>query len=83
MGCFYFANDKPHRQVSEVLAFWQKWELHVGHCIGTDSPSTEGDKNKPPSLVLYDYQASRCARDYLKNFRSYLPVDVMRVMGKV
>ena len=36
------------------------------------------DKNKPPNIVLYDYQNSRsgrCAKDYLKNFNGHLQVD--------
>ncbi len=35
-------------------------------------------KNKPPDLVLYDYQSSRagqCARDSLNGYRGYLQVD--------
>jgi hypothetical protein len=48
------------------------------YCTGTDSPDTKQDNNKPPNLVLYDYQpgrAGRCARDYLKGFSAYLQVD--------
>jgi len=48
------------------------------YCTGSDSINTENDKNKPPNLVLYDYQNSRagqCARDYLKDFCGYLQVD--------
>ena len=50
------------------------------YCTGTDSPDASNieDKNKPPNIVLYDYQNSRagqCAKDYLQTFNGYLQVD--------
>ncbi len=47
------------------------------YCTGTDSPNDENieGKNKPPNIVLYDYQnsrAGRCAKDYLKDFNGTL-----------
>ena len=50
------------------------------YCTGTDSPPdhAEGNLNKPPNIVLYDYQNSRrgqCVKDYLQGFSGYLQVD--------
>lgn len=51
------------------------------YCSGGDSPDTTESKNKPPNIVLYDYQDSRaaqCAKDFLQNYTGYLQVDGYR-----
>jgi transposase len=68
------ADETPLKVINEDKVTSYMWV----YCTGSDSPDTEPDKNKPPNLVLYDYQASRagqCARDYLKGFSGYLQVD--------
>ena len=68
------ADETPLKVINEDKVTSYMWV----YCTGSDSPDTEGDKNKPPNLVLYDYQNSRagqCARDYLKGFNAYLQVD--------
>jgi transposase len=68
------ADETPLKVINEDKVTCYMWV----YCTGSDSPDTLPDKNKPPNLVLYDYQASRagrCARDYLKDFSGYLQVD--------
>ncbi len=68
------ADETPLKVINEDKATSYMWV----YCTGSDSINTGDDKNKPPNLVLYDYQNSRagqCARDYLKDFRGYLQVD--------
>ena len=68
------ADETPLKVINEEKATSYMWV----YCTGSDSPNTDGDKNKPPNLVLYDYQASRsgqCARDYLNGYSGYLQVD--------
>jgi len=68
------ADETPLKVINEDKVTSYMWV----YCTGTDSPHTEPDKDEPPNLVLYDYQASRagrCARDYLNDFSGYLQVD--------
>lgn len=68
------ADETPLKVINEEKVTSYMWV----YCTGCDSPDTDDDKNKPPNLVLYDYQASRsgqCARDYLKGYSGYLQVD--------
>jgi transposase len=68
------ADETPLKVINEEKVTSYMWV----YCTGADSPATPPDKNKPPNLVLYDYQNSRagqCARDYLKDFSGYLQVD--------
>lgn len=68
------ADETPLKVINEDKVSSYMWV----YCTGCDSPNTAPDKNKPPNLVLYDYQNSRagqCARDYLKDFSGYLQVD--------
>jgi len=44
------------------------------YCSGGDSPDDSAEKNKPPNIVLYDYQDSRaaqCAKDFLMGYDGY------------
>jgi len=66
------ADETPLKVINDDKATSYMWV----YCTGSDSP--DPDKNKPPNIVLYDYQASRsgqCARDYLDSYRGYLQVD--------
>ena len=68
------ADETPLKVINEDKVTSYMWV----YCTGSDSPEFAPDKNKPPNLVLYDYQASRagrCARDYLKSYTGYLQVD--------
>ena len=68
------ADETPLKVINEDKVTSYMWV----YCTGSDSPNTDGDKNKPPNLVLYDYQASRsgqCARAYLNGYSGYLQVD--------
>ena len=70
------ADETPLKVINEDKNKCYMWV----YCSGTDSPDTPTieDKNKPPNIVLYDYQnsrAGRCAEDYLQDFNNYLQVD--------
>jgi len=70
------ADETPLKVIHEDKVKCYMWV----YCTGTDSPDGghSDDDNKPPNIVLYDYQnsrAGRCARDYLHDFRGYLQVD--------
>ena len=70
------ADETPLKVIHEDKNKCYMWV----YCTGTDSPDTCNveDKNKPPNIVLYDYQNSRsghCAKDYLRGFNGYLQAD--------
>ncbi|NOQ90168.1 MAG: IS66 family transposase [Gammaproteobacteria bacterium] len=68
------ADETPLKVINEDKVTSYMWV----YCTGSDSPNTDSDKNKPPNLVLHDYQSSRsgqCARDYLNGYSGYLQVD--------
>jgi len=68
------ADETPLKVINEDKATSYMWV----YCTGSDSPNTDLDQNKPPNIVLYDYQSNRsgqCARDYLDGYSGYLQVD--------
>ena len=70
------ADETPLKVIHEDKNKCYMWV----YCTGTDSPDDSNieDKNKPPNIVLYDYQnsrAGRCAEHYLQDFNGYLQVD--------
>lgn len=70
------ADETPLKVINEDKKKCYMWV----YCTGTDSlgDSNIEDKNKPPNIVLYDYQnsrAGRCAKDYLQAFNGYLQAD--------
>ncbi|MBT4194018.1 MAG: transposase [Gammaproteobacteria bacterium] len=70
------ADETPLKVIHEDKRKCYMWV----YCTGTDSPPdhAEGHLNKPPNIVLYDYQNSRrgqCVKDYLQGFSGYLQVD--------
>ena len=74
--CVINADETPLTVIHEDKKKCYMWV----YCTGTDSPDNRNskDKNKPPNIVLYDYQNSRsgqCAKDYLQTFNGDLQVD--------
>ncbi len=70
------ADETPLKVIKEGKKKCYMWV----YCTGTDSPpdKAEDHSNKPPNIVLYDYQNSRrgqCVKDYLQGFSGYLQVD--------
>jgi len=70
------ADETPLKVINEDKHTCYMWV----YCTGADSPDASNieDKNKPPNIVLYDYQnsrAGRCADDFLQDFNGYLQVD--------
>lgn len=70
------ADETPLKVINEDKNKCYMWV----YCTGADSPPDNNplDKNKPPNIVLYDYQNSRagqCAEHYLQDFEGYLQVD--------
>jgi transposase len=68
------ADETPLKVINEDKATSYMWV----YCTGSDSAMLTPDKNRPPNLVLYDYQNSRagqCAREYLDGYSGYLQVD--------
>jgi len=70
------ADETPLKVIHEDKNQCYMWV----YCTGSDSPdkTTIKELNKPPNIVLYDYQNSRagqCARDYLQDYGGYLQVD--------
>jgi len=70
------ADETPLKVIHEDKNQCYMWV----YCTGSDSPDKSAIKEhqKPPNIVLYDYQNSRagqCARDYLQDYDGYLQVD--------
>jgi len=69
------ADETPLKVIHEDKSRCYMW----GYCTGSDSPADKNaDKDRPPNIVLYDYQntrAGRCPRDYLDGYQGYLQVD--------
>ena len=69
------ADETPLKVIHEDKNRCYMWV----YCTGSDSPPDKDvTKDRPPNIVLYDYQntrAGRCARDYLDGYRGYLQVD--------
>jgi len=67
------ADETPLKVIHEDKSRCYMWV----YCTGTDSPD-ENRQDKPPNIVLYDYQPSRsgqCPKDWLTGFSNYLQVD--------
>jgi transposase len=69
------ADETPLKVIHEDKSRCYMWV----YCTGSDSPPDKNlTKDRPPNIVLYDYQnsrAGRCVRDYLNGYRGYLQVD--------
>ena len=70
------ADETPVKVIHEDKTNCYMWV----YCTGTDLPvkNLPPDQEKPPNIVLYEYQNSRagvCPKDYLQGFNGYLQVD--------
>ncbi len=68
------ADETPLKVINEEKITSYMWV----YCTGSDSPTTDGDKNKPPNLVLYD--ARQVDRDNVRVITSMVTVSAVSIL---